>query len=149
MKNRKALLAERLATEQVIRAIESRAQAGALTDGANGSFSVSMPVTPGDLKHLAQLRGKLAASDALLGTQKSRAGRMVAPAGFTSPAPTPELLTEQMLALRWHCSTSRLQRWRADQKGPAYLKIGGKVLYRLEDLRDYEKAHIVQARSET
>ena len=69
-------------------------------------------------------------------------------AAVTSPAATPELLTEQMLALRWHCSTSRLQRWRAAQKGPAYLKIGGKVLYRLEDLRDYEKAHIVQARSD-
>lgn len=147
MKTRKALLAERLATEQVIQSIESRAQSGALTDGPNGSFSVSMPITPGELKQLAQLRGKLAASDALLGTRKSRSGRIAAPT-VTSPAPTPGLLTEQMLALRWHCSTSRLQRWRADQKGPAYLKIGGKVLYRLEDLRDYEKAHIVQARSD-
>jgi len=146
MKTRKALLAERLATEQVIQSIESRAQSGALTDGPNGSFSVSMPITPGELKRLAKLRGRLAASDALLGTQKSRTGRMVTPA-VTSPAPTPELLTEQMLALRWHCSTSRLQRWRADRKGPAYLKIGGKVLYRLEDLREYEKAHIVQAAS--
>lgn len=149
MKNRKAVLAERLAAEQVIRSIESRAQTGALTDGVNGSFSVSMPITPGDLKQLAQLRGKLAASDAVLGTRKSRPGRTATPTNLTSPASSPELLTEQMLALRWHCSTSRLQRWRADRKGPAYLKIGGKVLYRLEDLRDYEKAHIVQARSET
>jgi hypothetical protein len=107
-----------------------------------------MPITPGELKQLAQLRGKLAASDALLGTQKSRTRRVVAPADFTSSAPTPELLTEQMLAHRWHCSTSRLQRWRADRKGPAFLKIGGKVLYRLEDLGDYEKAHIVQAQSD-
>jgi hypothetical protein len=146
MKTRKTVLAMRLATEQVIRSIESRAQSGALTDGTNGSFSVSMPITPGDLKQLAQLRGKLAASDALLGTQKPRTGR-TAPTDLTPPAPTSELLTEQMLALRWHFSTSRLQRWRTDRKGPAYLKIGGKVLYRLEDLRDYEKAHIVQARS--
>ena len=145
MKTRKALLAERLATEQVIQSTESRAQSGALTNGPNGTLSVSISITPEELKQLAQLRGELAASDALLGTQKSRAGRMVA-AAVTSPAATPELLTEQMLALRWHCSTSRLQRWRADQKGPAYLKIGGKVLYRLEDLREYEKAHIVQAR---
>ena len=114
-------------------------------NGPNGTLSVSMPITPGELKQLAQLRGKLATSNALLGTQKSRAGRMV-DAAVTAPAETPELLTEQMLALRWHCSTSRLQRWRADKKGPAYLKIGGKVLYRLEDLREYEKAHIVQAR---
>lgn len=146
MKTRKALLAERLTTQQVNRSIQSRAQSGALTNGPNGTLSVSMPITPSELKQLAQLRGKLAASDALLGTQKSRPGRMV-DAAVTSPAATPELLTEQMLALRWHCSTSRLQRWRAEQKGPAYLKIGGKVLYRLEDLRDYEKAHIVQARA--
>ena len=145
MKTRKALLAERLATQQAIQSFETRAQSGALMNGPNETLSVSMPITPGELKRLAQLRGKLAASDALLGTKKSRAGRMV-DAAVTSLAATPELLTEQMLALRWHCSTSRLQRWRADQKGPAYLKIGGKVLYRLEDLRDYEKAHMVQAR---
>lgn len=145
MKTRKALLAERLATQQAIQSIEARAQSGALTNGPNGTLSVSMPITPGELKQLAQLRGKLAASDALLGTQKLRAGRMV-DATVTAPAATPELLTEQMLALRWHCSTSRLQRWRSDEKGPAYLKIGGKVLYQLEDLRKYEKAHIVQAR---
>jgi hypothetical protein len=145
MKTRKALLAERFATEQVIQSIESRAQSGAFTNGPNGTLSVSMPITPGELKQLAQLRGKLAASDTLLGTQKSRAGS-IAEAAVTSLGRTPELLTEQMLALRWHCSTSRLQRWRSDQKGPAYLKIGGKVLYRLEDLREYEKAHIVQAR---
>ena len=125
-----------LATEQVIQSIESRAQSGALTDGPNGSLSVSMPIKPDELKQLAQLRGRLAASDALLGKPKSRTGRMIAFAA-TSLAPTPELLTEQMLALRWHCSTSRLQRWRTDQKGPAYLKIGGEVLYRLEDLREY------------
>lgn len=148
MKVRKALLAERLATEQAIQCIESRAQSGALTDGPNGTLSVSMPITPDELKQLAQFRAKLAASDALLGKLRSRTGRVVASAA-TSPAQTPELLTEQLLALRWHCSTSRLQRWRADRKGPAYLKIGGKVLYRLEDLRQYEKARIVQVRADT
>jgi hypothetical protein len=111
----------------------------------NGALSVSMPITPGELKQLAQLRGERAASDALLGKQKSRTRRVVALTDFTSSAQMPELFTEQMLAIRSHCSTSRLQRWRADQRGPAYLKIGGKVLYRLEDLRQYEKAHIVQA----
>lgn len=143
MKTRKALLAERLATQQAIRSIESQAQSGALMDGPNGTLTVSMPITPGELKQLSQLRGKLVASDALLGTQKSRTGRLVVPPVTPLP-PTPELLTEQMLALRWHCSTSRLQRWRADQKGPTYLKIGGKVLYRLEDLRQYEKASYCQ-----
>ena len=144
MKTRKSLLAERLAAQQAIQSLEARSQSGALMNGPNGTHSVSMPITPGELEQLARLRGKLAESDALLATQKSRAGRMVDVAG-TSPAATPELLTDQMLALRWHCSTSRLQRWRADRKGPTYLKIGDKVLYRLEDLHDYEKGHIVQA----
>ena len=44
----------------------------------------------------------------------------------------------QDLKKRWFCSTSRLQRWRMNEKGPSYLKIGGKVLYRLEDVRLYE-----------
>ena len=145
MKTRKALLAERLATERVIQSIESRAQSSTLKDGPNGSICVSMPITPGDLKQLAHLRGKLAASDALLGIQKARSGRAIAPADLSSSTAMPELLTEQMLALRWHCSTSRLQRWRADRKGPDYLKIGGKVLYRLEDVRKYEIAHIVHS----
>ena len=60
----------------------------------------------------------------------------------SQPTPTitnggSELLTEQLLAQRWFCSTSRLQRWRMDEKGPSYLKIGGKALYRLEDVRLY------------
>lgn len=79
MKNLKALLAERLATEQVIQSIETRVQSGALTNGSNGSFSVSMPIIMGELKRLAQLRGKLAASDGLLGTSKSRTGCPVRP----------------------------------------------------------------------
>jgi hypothetical protein len=58
------------------------------------------------------------------------------------------MLTEQLLAQRWHCSTSHLQRWRVANKGPSYLKIGGKVLYRIEDIRAYEAASLVKTRAE-
>ena len=45
-----------------------------------------------------------------------------------------QLPTEKMLADRWVCSVSRLQRWRTVGEGPQYLKIVGKVLYRLKDI---------------
>ena len=50
---------------------------------------------------------------------------------------TRELLTEKMLADRWVCSVARLQRWRTTGEGPQYLKIVGKVLYRLKDIEAY------------
>lgn len=61
----------------------------------------------------------------------------------------PDLMTVQMLAQRWHCSASRLQRWRTANTGPTYVKIGGKVLYRQEDVRAYEAAHLVKTEPKT
>ena len=54
----------------------------------------------------------------------------------------PNLLTEQMLAARWHCSSSRLQYWRSHGKGLPYLKFGGRVLYRIEDVLAFEKDNL-------
>ena len=58
--------------------------------------------------------------------------------------PAHQLLTETMLADRWVCSVARLQRWRTVGEGPQYLKIVGKVLYRLKDIEAYEEACLVQ-----
>jgi hypothetical protein len=58
--------------------------------------------------------------------------------------PTRQLLTEIMLADRWVCSVARLQRWRTVGEGPQYLKIVGKVLYRLKDIEAYEEACLVR-----
>ena len=55
-----------------------------------------------------------------------------------------QLLTEIMLADRWVCSVARLQRWRTIGEGPQYLKIVGKVLYRLKDIEDYEEACLIR-----
>jgi hypothetical protein len=57
---------------------------------------------------------------------------------------TRELLTEIMLADRWVCSIARLQRWRSVGEGPQYLKIVGKVLYRLKDIEAYEEACLIR-----
>jgi hypothetical protein len=58
--------------------------------------------------------------------------------------PARQLLTEKMLADRWVCSVARLQRWRTVGEGPQYLKIVGKVLYRLKDIEAYEEASLIR-----
>ena len=58
--------------------------------------------------------------------------------------PSRELLTEKMLTDRWVCSVARLQRWRTIGEGPPYLKIVGKVLYRLKDIEAYEEACLIR-----
>jgi hypothetical protein len=58
--------------------------------------------------------------------------------------PARQLLTEIMLADRWVCSIARLQRWRSVGEGPQYLKIVGKVLYRLKDIEAYEEACLIR-----
>lgn len=50
------------------------------------------------------------------------------------------------LARRWNISPRTLERWRWLGQGPQYLKIGGRVVYRLDDVESYEAQ---QARSST
>jgi hypothetical protein len=54
----------------------------------------------------------------------------------------PELrhLNQVQLARRWSISPRTLERWRWLSQGPEYLKIGGHVVYRLEDIEAYEAA---------
>ena len=47
-------------------------------------------------------------------------------------------LNQVQLADRWNISHRTLERWRWIGEGPAYLKIGGRVVYRLEDIERYE-----------
>lgn len=49
-----------------------------------------------------------------------------------------QFLNQVHLARRWHISPRTLERWRWTGEGPAYLKIGGRVVYRLEDVEAYE-----------
>lgn len=42
------------------------------------------------------------------------------------------------LGRRWRISHRTLERWRWLKQGPRYLKIGGRVVYRLEDIEAYE-----------
>ena len=47
-------------------------------------------------------------------------------------------LNQAELAARWKISPRTLERWRWTGEGPAFIKIGGRVVYRLEDLEAYE-----------
>lgn len=42
------------------------------------------------------------------------------------------------LSRRWNLSPRTLERWRWLRQGPAYLKIGGRVVYRLQDIESFE-----------
>jgi len=53
-------------------------------------------------------------------------------------------ITQQQLAARWHLSPRTLEQWRWLGKGPKFLKIGARVLYREEDVVDWEAAQVCQ-----
>jgi hypothetical protein len=46
------------------------------------------------------------------------------------------------LARRWRISPRTLERWRWLGQGPRYLKLGGRVLYRVADIEAYEQSVI-------
>ena len=46
--------------------------------------------------------------------------------------------SQRDLARRWGISPRSLERWRWLGRGPKFLKIGGRVAYRLVDIEAYE-----------
>ena len=53
-------------------------------------------------------------------------------------------LRPEALASRWATTTQRLANDRASGRGPAFLKVGTRVLYRLSDIEDYEARNLVR-----
>jgi len=72
------------------------------------------------------------------------------------PGPTPGtgaagddvFLTENDLTKRWTVSNKTLQRWRSTGYGLPYLKLSGKVRYRLQDVIDFERDSARKSTSE-
>lgn len=54
-------------------------------------------------------------------------------------------LSQTELAARWTISPRTLERWRFTGEGPQFIKIGGRVAYRLEDIEAYEADRTRQA----
>jgi hypothetical protein len=53
---------------------------------------------------------------------------------------TTKHLNQIDLSRRWSISPRTLERWRWLKAGPRYLKIGGRVVYRLDDVESFEVA---------
>jgi hypothetical protein len=53
-----------------------------------------------------------------------------------------QALDQKGLADRWLISPRTLEQWRWQGRGPRYLKIGGRVLYRLADVEAFEAANL-------
>ena len=51
-------------------------------------------------------------------------------------------LNQAELADRWRLNSRTLERWRWRKQGPKYLKLGGRVAYRLEDIEAFEAAQL-------
>jgi hypothetical protein len=51
-------------------------------------------------------------------------------------------LNQVQLSRRWSISPRTLERWRWLKAGPPYLKVGGRVVYRLEDVEQYEASQL-------
>ena len=51
-------------------------------------------------------------------------------------------LNQTQLAARWNISPRTLERWRWIGEGPRYLKLGGRVAYRLSDIEAYEAGQL-------
>jgi predicted site-specific integrase-resolvase len=49
-----------------------------------------------------------------------------------------KLISANELASRWGLAPRTLESWRSQGRGPAYLKIGGRVQYRQDDIEAYE-----------
>ena len=47
---------------------------------------------------------------------------------------------QRNLAQRWNVSEATRERWRSEGIGPLFLKLQGRVLYRLVDIEDFESA---------
>jgi hypothetical protein len=55
---------------------------------------------------------------------------------------TMQHLDQKGLAKRWLISPRTLEQWRWQGRGPEYLKIGGRVVYRISDIEAFESASL-------
>jgi hypothetical protein len=51
-----------------------------------------------------------------------------------------QLMTQEEVAFRWKISEATLERDRSLKQGVRYLKIGGLIRYKMQDVLDYEDA---------
>lgn len=57
-------------------------------------------------------------------------------------------LNQIELATRLNISPRTLERWRWTGEGPRFMKVGGRVVYRLEDVEGYEDSQLRNSTAE-
>jgi len=57
-------------------------------------------------------------------------------------------LNQIELSRRWGISHRTLERWRWLGEGPSFVKLGGRVAYRIEDVEAYEAAQLRRSTSD-
>ncbi len=60
-------------------------------------------------------------------------------AAGTPPENTLIALNESELASRWRLSVKTLRRWRQEQLGPIFCKLGARVTYLISEIEAYER----------
>ncbi|QCW28559.1 helix-turn-helix domain-containing protein [Lysobacter enzymogenes] len=50
------------------------------------------------------------------------------------------MLRSSELADRWQLTECTVRKWRSNNLGPEYIKVGGSIRYRLDDVLRYEQA---------
>ncbi len=55
---------------------------------------------------------------------------------------TEERMTEQQLIEYWGISIHTLRKWRTTGRGPMYIKIGGKAIYPMPAIHEYERSRL-------
>ncbi|SFK77434.1 helix-turn-helix transcriptional regulator [Shimia haliotis] len=55
------------------------------------------------------------------------------------------LLSTKLLSRRWNIAPRTLERWRAEGRGPQFVRIGRHVRYRQADIQAFEAKHIETA----
>lgn len=56
---------------------------------------------------------------------------------------------QEQLAERWIISPKTLERWRVLGIGPCYLKLHGKIVYRIEDVEAFELQSLRRSTQDT
>ncbi|MCL1826433.1 MAG: DNA-binding protein [Candidatus Cloacimonetes bacterium] len=59
---------------------------------------------------------------------------------------SPEFLTPSELVKRWKnvISEKTLANWRSQHLGPTYKKLGGKIVYLIDDITEYERLRTIK-----
>lgn len=68
---------------------------------------------------------------------------------FNAPQVNRQAFNEVELADRWGLSPKTLQRWRVAGVGPQFMRLGGRVLYRVVDIEEYEERSLRLSTSES